>query len=86
MQLLFMQHMPYKRFESNKRKCIFIKRRVTICLQYHSDDIKNKRIRFTELNKVRMKGSNNYFIRQYMSINTLQLQHVFVTYFIMKSK
>ena len=75
-----------KRFESNKRKCIFIKKRVNRHLLYHSDDIQNKRIRFTELNKVRMKRSNNYFVRQCMSINTLQLQHVFVTYFIMKSK
>ena len=43
-----------KIFESNKRKCICIKRRVTRHLQYHNDDIKNKKIRFTELNKVRM--------------------------------
>ena len=47
-----------KRFESNKRKCMFIKRKVTRHLQYYSDNIKNKRIRFTELNKASMKISN----------------------------
>ena len=51
-----------KRFESNKKECIFIKRRVTRYLQYHSDDIQYKRIPFTELNKVKMKGSKNYFV------------------------
>ena len=47
-----------KRFQSNKRKYIFIKRRVIRHLLYHSDVIKNKRIWFTELNKVRVKISN----------------------------